>query len=100
MFGAAEAAKGPMIVSIHDVAPSTRATCEQIVEELGRRGIDVCSLLVVPDYHRTGSSMSDRSFVQWLRDLEAAGHEVAIHGYYHMRPRRGAETWREKLLTR
>ncbi len=100
MFAAAEAEKRPVVVSIHDVAPSTREACEQIVEELGRRGIDVCSLLVVPDYHRTGPSMSDRSFVQWLRDLEAAGHEVVIHGYYHSRPRSAAETLREKLVTR
>ncbi len=97
---AAEAEKRPVVVSIHDVAPSTRASSEQIVAELGRRGIDVCALLVVPDYHQTGASMADRDFVRWLRDLEAAGHEVVIHGYFHSRPRRAGESLRERLVTR
>lgn len=97
---AAEAEKRPVVVSIHDVAPGTRAASEQIVAELGRRGIDVCSLLVVPDYHQTGASMSDRNFVQWLRDLESAGHEVVIHGYFHSRPRGTGESFRDRLVTR
>lgn len=100
IFAAAEAEKRPVVVSIHDVAPSTRAASEQIVAAIGRRGIDVCSLLVVPDYHEGGASMVDRSFVQWLRDLESAGHEVVIHGYFHTRPRRTGETLRERLVTR
>ncbi len=97
---AAEAEKRPVVVSIHDVAPGTRAASEQIVAELGRRGIDVCSLLVVPDYHQTGASMSDRSFVQWLRDLESVGHEIVIHGYFHSRPRGAGESLRCRLVTR
>lgn len=100
IFVAAEAEKRPVIVSIHDVSPATREACEQIIEEIARRGIGVCSLLVVPDYHQTGPSMSDRSFVQWLRDLETAGHEVVIHGYYHSRPRRPAESLLERFVTR
>lgn len=101
MFAAAaEAEKLPAVVSIHDVAPSTRVASEKIVAELSRRGIDVCSLLVVPDYHHSGSSMADRSFAQWLRDLESAGHEVVIHGYYHARPQRAAESLRERFVTR
>ncbi|MDQ6626685.1 MAG: polysaccharide deacetylase family protein [Verrucomicrobiota bacterium] len=96
----AEAEKLPAVVSIHDVAPSTRAASEKIVADLSRRGIAVSSLLVVPDYHHTGSSMADRSFVQWLRDLESAGHEVVIHGYFHARARRAGESLRERLVTR
>jgi predicted deacetylase len=97
---AAEAEKLSAVVSIHDVAPSTRAASEKIVAELGQRGVTVCSLLVVPDYHHSGRSMADRGFVQWLRDLEAAGHEVVIHGYFHTRPRRRGESLRERLVTR
>ncbi|MFN2475715.1 MAG: DUF2334 domain-containing protein [Chthoniobacterales bacterium] len=97
---AAEAEKLPAVVSIHDVAPTTRAASEKIVAELSRRGINVCSLLVVPDYHHSGGSMADRGFVQWLRDLESAGHEVVIHGYFHARPRRSRESLRERLVTR
>lgn len=90
----------PLIVSVHDVAPGTRATCEKILGEIGRCGVDVCSLLVVPDYHRSGKAMDDRDFVGWLRELEAAGHEIVIHGYFHQRPRREREALGARLLTR
>lgn len=87
-------------MSVHDVAPPTRAASEKIINELRRRGIDVCSLLVVPDYHRTGRVSDDQKFVDWLRELEGDGHEVVIHGYFHQRPRREGETLRGRLLTR
>jgi predicted deacetylase len=44
--------------------------------------------------------MGDRDFVRWLQDLEAQGHEIVIHGYFHQRPRRNGERLREKFLTR
>lgn len=71
------------MVSVHDVAPSTRGAAEKILAELTRRGVSVCSLLVVPNYHRKGDSMDDAGFVRWLRDLESDGHEIVIHGYFH-----------------
>lgn len=97
---AAELEKPPVVVSVHDVAPPTRTASERIISELSHRGIRNCSLLVVPDYHHSGASMADKSFVQWLRDLEADGHELVIHGYFHQRPRRPSETLRERLITR
>ena len=100
LLGAAAAVKDPLIVSVHDVAPATRDACEQIVREVTRAGVSACSLLVVPNYHGSGESCEDRPFARWLRDLEAEGHEVVIHGYYHQRPRGSGETWRRKLLTR
>jgi len=43
--------------------------------------------------------MQDRQFVSWLRDLEAAGNEIVIHGYFHERPKRAGESFLEKLIT-
>ncbi len=97
---AAEVEKLPTVVSIHDVAPPTRAASERIIGELRQRGVSVCSLLVVPDYHGTGAAVGDRKFMQWLRDLESDGHEIVIHGYFHQRPARSGETLRERLITR
>lgn len=88
-----------LVVSLHDVAPPTWEASEKILRELGRRGVRVCSLLVVPDYHHTGNSMADAKFVRWLRELEDAGHEIVIHGYFHERPTRNDESLRERLLT-
>ena len=99
-LGAAVAEKQPLIVSVHDVAPQTRETCDEILRELTHLGVSACSLLVVPNYHGGGESCENRQFVRWLRDREAEGHEVVIHGYYHQRPRGERETLRGKLLTR
>ena len=99
VVAAASATKDHFVVSIHDVAPSTQSTTDKILSELMQKGIRHCSLLVVPDYHHQGASMQDRQFVSWLRHLEASGHEIVIHGYFHERPARSRETFAEKFLT-
>ncbi len=92
--------QGSVVVSVHDIAPSTRATAEKMIAELGRRGVATCSLLVVPNYRHAGTIAADRELQIWLRELEGRGHEIVIHGYFHERPRRENETAREKFLTR
>src|SRR6266513_1631844 len=99
VVAAASATKDFLVVSIHDVAPSTQAIVEKIISELTHKGVRHCSLLVVPDYHHQGASMKDRQFVSWLRNLEAAGNEIVIHGYFHERPRRAREGFLEKFVT-
>jgi predicted deacetylase len=89
-----------LVVSIHDVAPSNRAVVLQMLAALGKSGIRACSLLVVPDYHHQGRAAEDGQFVSRLRDLEAAGHEIVIHGYFHQRDRREREPFRTKFFTR
>lgn len=100
MVADASAAKQLAVISIHDIAPATQSTAEKILAELNRHRVGVCSLLVVPNYHERGASMQDRQFVRWLRDLESAGHEIVIHGYFHKRPRGEREDLRTKFLTR
>ena len=97
---ALSASRDFLVVSIHDVAPSNREQVEKMIQDLARCGVRVCSLLVVPDYHHQGLFTQDRSFVSWLRDLEARGHEIVIHGYFHQRPAAAGETLPEKLITR
>ncbi len=89
-----------VVVSIHDVAPLTRAAVAQMLTELSALGIARCSLLVVPNYHHLGSSLGDPSFVEWLRALERLGHEIVIHGFNHQRPRREGESAHRKFITR
>jgi predicted deacetylase len=89
-----------LVVSIHDVAPSNRELIDKMISSLGHRGVRVCSLLVVPDYHHQGLFTKDRQFVSWLRDLEVDGNEAVIHGYFHERPLRSDESLRDKFLTR
>jgi len=100
LVATASAARDFIVVSLHDVAPSTQQIANTIISELARRGVRVCSLLVVPDYHHQGLFTKDTGFVSWLRGLEAEGHEIVIHGYFHERARRAKETLRDQFLTR
>jgi hypothetical protein len=96
----ASAEKNFLVVSLHDVAPSTQVISDKMISEFMHRGVRNCSLLVVPNYHHKGASMKDRQFVSWLRGLEAQGHEVVIHGYFHQRPRSGRENLGDTFVTR
>ncbi len=91
ILAAAESPVGSLVVSVHDVAPMTRPAIEKILADLRAAGVRVTSLLVVPDYHHRGKSVDDASFASWLRELQADGHEIVIHGYFHERPRRKSE---------
>src|ERR1700676_729963 len=99
VVAAASATKDFLVVSIHDVGPSTQPIADKIISELVAKGVRHCSLLVVPDYHHQGASLQDRQFVSWLRNLEAAGSEIVIHGFFHERPSRARESFLEKLVT-
>lgn len=96
---APSAAKDFLVVSIHDIAPATQAVTAKILSELAEKGIRHCSLLVVPNYHHRGNSMQDPQFVSWLRQLEATGHEIVIHGYFHERPKAPRETFVDQIVT-
>ena len=100
VVAAAAAPPKDLVVSIHDIARSNREAVADMLSELARIRVRACSLLVVPDYHHQGPFHEDPKFVAWLRDLEAQGHEIVIHGYYHERPARSAESARDKFFTR
>jgi len=100
LVATAGVAADSVVVSLHDVAPSTQQITSTIISELGAHDVRVCSILVVPDYHHEGPFAKHREFVTWLRNLEADGHEIVIHGYFHERPPQTKETLRDKFVTR
>jgi uncharacterized protein len=100
LVATAAAARDFVVVSLHDVAPYNQQVAGKIISELATRGVRVCSLLVVPDYHHQGLCTTNRQFVSWLRALEADGHEIVIHGYFHERPTRATESLPDQFLTR
>lgn len=89
-----------LVVSLHDVSPKTRTACETILAELAALGLHHCSLLVVPDHHGAGNFLEDKGFCEWLQKQSQAGHEIVIHGYYHLRSRRTMEGLRTIFATR
>jgi hypothetical protein len=104
--GTAKAASrsGPMhphalVVSLHDVRPQTREVCDSILTELEGLGVPHCSLLVVPDHHGQGHFLHDPAFCEWLVERAHGGHEIVIHGYYHLRQRRGDEGLATRVAT-
>jgi len=100
LVATAGAATDSLVVSLHDVAPSTQEITDTIISELARYGVRVCSLLVVPDYHHEGLFTAHGQFVSWLRRLEADGHEIVVHGYFHERPCHPNEKLHDTFLTR
>src|SRR6266513_1041917 len=97
---AAESPRRSYVVSVPDVSSKIKAASGKIITAPKDAGVRTASLLVVPNYHRQGSSTADPAFVSWLRDLEARGYEIVIHGYFHQRPRRANERIIEKFMTR
>ena len=100
VIATASATKEFLVVSIHDVAPATQSTVSEMIAELARRGVHHTSLLVVPNYHHQGASVEDQNFVSWLRQLESAGHEIVVHGYFHQRPKSAGESLFDRVVTR
>jgi predicted deacetylase len=88
-----------LAVSIHDVSPWTRAAVEPMLSDLAATGVGVTSLLVVPDHHHRGSVGADEEFLAWLRALQAAGHEIVLHGFYHRREPAADEGGMSRLVT-
>ena len=72
-----------LIVSFHDVAPHTRAACDEFLKEAADLGVDTVSLLVVPRWHGVIPITSLPDFADWLAAREGRGHEICLHGFTH-----------------
>jgi predicted deacetylase len=89
-----------LVVSIHDVSPLTLEATQAIIGDLKSLGLTKYSLLVIPDHHRRGHFLQDPAFCQWLKSETADGQEIVIHGYFHQRAQKDAESPLVKFMTR
>lgn len=71
-------------LSLHDVSPATWPACERVIKALQAVAPVAMTLLVVPDYHRSGRIDQDADFLRAMEARLAAGDELALHGYYHL----------------
>ncbi len=82
----------PLHVSIHDVSPAFASEVKQALALCHDRGIKP-ALLVVPNFHGAAPLADDQTFCRELRALQASGHEVFLHGFFH----RSTETERAAM---
>ncbi len=88
-----------LAVSVHDVSPLTRQVSDIMLADLAGAGVGVASLLVVPDHHHKADIDRDPAFLAWLREKQAAGHEIVLHGFYHRREPREGDGAGRRLVT-
>jgi predicted deacetylase len=69
-------------VSIHDVSPAWEHEVELALEAAHAHGVRP-ALLVVPDFHGRAPLVDHPAYCDRLRELQADGHEIYLHGYYH-----------------
>ena len=82
----------PLVVSIHDVAPSTADATKTWSGPLRDRGVPA-TLLVIPGPWEGPPLRVDAELVGWLHERVDAGDEVAQHGWTHRRAP-GTARWR------
>lgn len=73
-----------LCVSLHDVAPATWTRCQRVIEAVREVAQVPLTLLVVPAYH--GACSAQPHFERAMSAQLEAGHELALHGYFHVDP--------------
>lgn len=84
-----------LLVAIHDVTPALQTECKRLWHLCAACGV-APALFVVSNWHGQWPLQRDRQFVHWLRDCEAEGAEIFLHGERHdeVGTHRG---WRDEL---
>lgn len=91
-----------VVVSIHDVAPSTAAETRWLLDRLDALGVGPRVLKVVPRWEDRDDLAADAALCDLLRAEAGRGAEIVLHGWTHRldRPPRGpfADRWRARLF--
>ena len=74
-----------LIVSLHDAHPGSQAAITEQVSFLAGYGIGCSSILIVPEFHHSGSFRENGFFCDEVSRWQSAGHELVLHGYFHDR---------------
>jgi predicted deacetylase len=69
-------------LSIHDVSPAWTGEVEEALALCAEVGAKP-ALLVVPNFHGAWPIEDHPAFGARMRELQAAGHEVYLHGFFH-----------------
>lgn len=72
-----------LVVSLHDVHPTSLAAVAKQRADLRALGVRKTSLLVVPDWHGGERIQADTDFARTITQWQEEGDEVVLHGYTH-----------------
>jgi hypothetical protein len=72
-----------LIVSLHDVHPSSLAAVTRQRAQLREVGVSCFSLLVVPRWHGGEEIEHDTAFLRTLAQWQREGDELVLHGWRH-----------------
>src|SRR5215510_15976321 len=72
-----------LVVSIHDVHPSSFHAARNQVAFCESLGVCRFSILLVPDFHMRNPFERCEDLVCWLRLRQLCGDEIVLHGFYH-----------------
>jgi hypothetical protein len=74
-----------LLVSIHDVSPLTLEACRRAVDLASAAGVPLpaLTLLVIPCHDDRAPLDEHPRACAWLRELEARGAHLIMHGYSH-----------------
>ena len=77
--------RASLLVSLHDVSPLTRASCEEAVDLLGEVGVapSVLTVLVIPNHEGTSPVDRDPPTLRFLGSLADRGARLVMHGLTH-----------------
>jgi predicted deacetylase len=91
-----------LVVSVHDVAPPHWQQVQRLLDRLAGIGVPHRSLLVIPNYHGRWPIDRDHDFCAWLRQQQAEGDEIVLHGYEHLAvgtPTTVLDRWKNRWYT-
>lgn len=86
-----------LLVSLHDVAAATWSQCRRVLDAIAEVADIPLTLLLVPAYH--GRCSAEPAFEAEMTRLAARGHELALHGYFHLDGQL-PDDWRDWLKRR
>ena len=89
-----------LIVSLHDAHPGSHAQIAEQIAFLAAYGIKCSNILVVPEFHHSGSLTKDAAFCDAVSTWQTQGHELVLHGYYHDRKEAAPDVFSNFFWTR
>ena len=82
-----------LLLSLHDFHPGSREKIGAQLEFCLQRCPGHASILVVPEYHHGPGVESCSESLKCLEKWQRAGHDLAVHGYFHDRKGLPKDSW-------